>query len=409
MTPAPSVAPGGAGPALAALLGAFRPAGPPGMEVRERRSRLADFVRAAEPRFHRAPQSDRERLRRLLGWDDASLHRFVEAPMVVHSSTHASMNAFAPMVAFPWFALRIMTEAAGRADAGGHTHLRTLLTHNNLSDNRWKPHVWWRLDDRGRLVRHQLFSKQPRFKHRILLRQPVPDLSGTAADGFCEADREAVGLARYTTNFAYFATVYRLALERRTELHVPGGTVEIPVDMMNAFSLGGKAFPRWREALYDQGLVLRRAGGDDELHALDRNAAAGCDAPDPLHVRSTLFCPNYINVGHAFRMGLSVSMGADRMASYEADMSGVLSTFFRAIGEDVPFPQFLGVSGIDLERLLPLPDSLTARLVEEGGKPSLPLYVAVHGDRLRPALDAALSEPTGSLASVVTRRVPVPA
>ncbi|MFF7359452.1 hypothetical protein [Streptomyces sp. NPDC008125] len=406
----PDAAP--AGPTLGEAIGAFQPAGPPDSGTRERRQELAEFVRENEQRVHRAPAAERDEVRALLGWDDGSLHRFINSPMVVHSSTHVSMNAFAPMVTFPWFCLRLLTATAGSADGGEGSHLRTQLTHNNLSDNRWKPHVWWRLNARGRLARTQLFSKQPRFKHRVLLTQPVPgQATGTEAPEGGElapCDARAVRLARHATNFAYFAMMYRMALEREVGLHLPHGTVEIPVDLMNAFSLRQGQFPRWHETLYRQGFTLRRIGPDHLLQELTADAAGQLGAPDPLRPETTLICPNYINVGHAHRMGPSAAIGADRMASYEPEMTGVLSRFFAELGEPHKPPQFLGVAGISLDRLLPLPGELGAALTEQGGQPSLPLYAGLYGDRLVPALDAALDRPMGELASIVTRHVSAP-
>ncbi|MFJ5552732.1 hypothetical protein [Streptomyces sp. NPDC093225] len=402
----PPSEPAAVGPTLGELIGAFRPAGPPDAETRERRQRLADFVREIEPRVHRAPAGDREAVRALLGWDDAALHRFVDSPMVVHSSTHVSMNAFAPMVAFPWFCLRLLTRATGDANGGGGTHLRTQLTHNNLSDNRWKPHVWWRLDRRGRLVRTPLFSGQPKYRHQVLMALDVPDVPD---EDLAPTDAHALRLARHATTFAYFAMMYRMGLERAAGLHVADGTVEIPVDVMNAFSLREDAFPRWHRALYGQGFHLRRIGADRRLHPLSAEEAAALGPGDPLRPLTTLICPNHVNVGHAHRMGISAAIGADRMASYEEEMTGVLGRFLAELGESHTPPQFLGVAGLDLGRLLPLPEQLEAELAAEGGRPSLPLYAAVHGERLVPSLDVALDHPTGGLASIVTRHVPAPA
>ncbi|MEV7502661.1 hypothetical protein [Streptomyces sp. NPDC093018] len=394
-------------PTLSATLAAFRPAGPPGAEVRERRRRLADFVRSCEDRVHHAPASERQRMRELLGWDDASLHRFINSPMLVHSSTHVAMNAFAPMLTFPWFCLRLMTRGEAGTDAGGASHLRTLLTHNNLSDNRWKPHVWWRRDTRGRLVRVPLFSKQPRFKHQILLAQPVPAIDPDEP-GMTDADREALHLARHATNYAYFAMLYRLALERRAGLHLPHATVEIPLDLMNVHSLDRRSLPLWREAMYDHRLTLRVIGDDLELREADRAEAARLPAPDPHDARTTLICPNYLNLWHSYRLGLSATIGTERMAGYEAAMADTLAPFLDRIGESEPFPQFLGMSKVDLDTVAPLPEGLLAELREAGGRPSFPLYLATHGERLLPALDRMLSDAPRAHADVLTRRLPEP-
>ncbi|MFI9645093.1 hypothetical protein ACIHAA_02165 [Streptomyces sp. NPDC052040] len=391
------------GPALGEVLGSFRPAGPPDTEVRERRRQLAEFVRAAEPRVHRAPPADRERMRRLLGWDDESLHRFIESPMVVHTSTHASLNAYAPMLAFPWYVLRLITRATGSADGG--THLRTLLTHNNVTDNRWKPNAWWRSNRNGRLVRTQLLSQRPKFRHQVLLTQPVPEVT---ADDLAPTDAEALELARHATNFAYFAMIYRISLERQVGLHVPGGTVEVPIDMMNTFSLSRGDYGGWVDALYTGGYALRGIGADNKLADLPRETAAALPPPDALDLRSTLICPNYMNLGHAYRMSVSATIGADRMTSYEAEMGEVLSRFFRTLGEEFDRPQFLGVSRTEIDLLAPLPGRLVADLADQGGQPSFPLYAAAYGERLVPALDAALDHSVATVATITARASAAP-
>ncbi|MEW2621378.1 hypothetical protein [Streptomyces sp. NPDC048106] len=394
-------------PTLRDTLAAFRPAGTPGSEVRRRRQRLADFVRSCEDRVHHAPASERERMRRLLGWDDTSLDRFINSPMVVHSSTHVAMNAFAPMLTFPWFCLRLMTRGQTGTDAGGASHLRTLLTHNNLSDNRWKPHVWWRRDTHGRLVRVPLFSKQPRFKHQILLAQPVPSIDPDEP-GMTPADREALHLAGHATNYAYFAMLYRLGLERGVGLHLPHATVEIPLDLMNVHSLTAASLPLWREAMYDNDLTLRVIGDDLELREADRAEAAGLPAPDPHDIRTTLICPNYLNLWHSYRLQLSATIGTERMAGYEAAMASVLAPFLDRIGENEPFPQFLGMSKVNLDAVAPLPGDLLAQLREAGGRPSFPLYLATHGEDLLPALDRMLTDAPDAHADVLTRRLAEP-
>jgi hypothetical protein len=373
---------------FADLLGSAAAAGSPDARIRARREELADFVRAVEHTVHQAPPSQRDRVRAMLGWDDASLHRFINSPMVVHSSTHVAMNAFAPMVTFPWFCMRLMT-----AHGPGSSHLRTQLTHNNLSDNRWKPHVWWRCDDAGRLARTQLFSKQPRFKHQVLVRQRVPQITTT---DLTDRDARAVDVARHATNYAYFAAMYRLSLEREVGLHEPDGIVEVPLDLMNTFTIGGANFPRWRAAIYGEGLWLRGIGADNQLYELSADAASSAPAPDFADPATLLVCPNYINLGLSFRLGLSVTMGTDRMAAYWSGMVDAVSGVFRRLGETATAPQLLAVAGVAVDELLALPPHVIADLAEQGGRPSLPLFVAHHGEGLVPALDAALRLPIGT-------------
>lgn len=211
------------------------------------------------------------------------------------------------------------------------THLRTLVTHNNLSDNRWKPHVWWCLDSGGDVRCTRLFSKSRSREHQALLCQPVPAIS---PGGLAGLDLPAVRLAGHATSYAYFAILYRLVLERALGFHSPDGTVEIPIDLVNAFSLRGTE-DSWPQALYDMGLPLRRVTPAGELvGSPDASVIAGAG---PLSIRDTLVSHNFINVGLAFRLGLSVTMGAEKMTAYEAEMNEVLADFFTRIGERAYF------------------------------------------------------------------------
>jgi hypothetical protein len=299
--------------------------------VRAVREDLARFLRSVEPRVFTAQGTRRQELRRLLGWDDESLHRFIGAPLVVHSSTHVSMNAFAPMLTFPWFCLRIMSHAASGA-GGRPAHLRTQVTHNNLSDSRWKPHAWWRL-----------------------------------------------------------------------RLHDAFGTVEVPIDVLNAFSLRGAGWPRWRRACGELGLPLRAVSAGNELRPLTGGEAAELDPPDPLDPWQTIVCHNYLNMGQAYRLGVGVTVGAEKMSVYEPEMNGVLDRFFAVLGEQVRPPRFLGVQAIALDKLAPLDAETAAGLERSGGRPSLPLYAAQYAGSLAAVLDRALTGPAGALASIVTR------
>lgn len=277
-----------------------------------------------------------------------------------------------------------MTILAGKQpDGTPAVHLRTQVTHNNLSDSRWKPNIWWRITSSGELSRTQLFSQGSRCKHQVLLCQCVPEMPVD----LCESDAEAVALARYATNFAYFSMIYRIALKRRAGLHTPNGTVEIPIDLMNVYSLADDAVGVWGQAMEYMGLTLRVIGLDNQLHELRGNLLM--NAVDPLDVRSTPVCPNYLSIGQAYRLGISVTMGAEKMSMYLAEMNDVITAFLARIGETCRTPQFVGVSQVDINRLAPLPDSQIPR---KHGKSSLPLLAAHHGAALRGQLDKALDQ-----------------
>src|SRR5262249_39986831 len=74
--PPPASKPGTA-PSLATLLSGMAAAEPPGAAMRAVREGLAAFLREVEPRVFTAQGTRQRELRRLLGWDDESLQRFI--------------------------------------------------------------------------------------------------------------------------------------------------------------------------------------------------------------------------------------------------------------------------------------------------------------------------------------------
>jgi len=380
---------------LADVLSDVRALGRPPVEMRLRRQQLAEFLRAIEPRVFRAPLEARAELRQLLGWDDDALHAFIESPMIVHSSTHVSMNAFPPMLAFPWFCRGV----ADRHDGG--VHLRTQVTHNNLSDNRWKPHVWWRCGAGGRLVRTPLFSKAPRFEHQVLLCQPPPRVE---LDDLHACDARALGLAGHATNFAYFAMVYRMALERELGLHAPGRTVEVPLDVVNVFTAPRVAQEPWGAALGALGLRHRRVGEDRELHEVRELPGHGPFRPDPLVMTDTVVCPNEVNQALVYRFGVSATIGAEKMTAYVDGMNELIADLMRRVGEAWHRPHFFGVAALPLDEVAPLDGPLGEDVRRQGVRPSLPLLAARYGGELRARLDTLLARPAADFPKLVSRR-----
>src|SRR5262249_2415588 len=114
------------------------PLGPPSAGARRNRERLCAFIRSIEDEVFAADEQARVTLRRLLGWDDETFHAFITSPLLTHSSPHASMNAFPPMMTYPWIQRCIQTLAA-LAGGGRAVHIRTPVMHNNLGDLRWRP------------------------------------------------------------------------------------------------------------------------------------------------------------------------------------------------------------------------------------------------------------------------------
>jgi hypothetical protein len=347
-------------------------------DERRRRERLGQFLRRAETTVHGARGKDREELRRLLGWDDESLHAFVGADVVVHTSPHASMNAFAPMFAFPWLAAELASSSL-RA-----VHLRTIVTHNNLGDLRWRPYAWWHRGRDGLVVKTSLFSRSSKTRHHVLLAQPVPSVDLPACAGI---DRDAAELADHARNYAYFCVIYRSFVERHGGLHGSRPLIEAPIDLLNCFSLHEDGIARWAAALAQSGLTFRTtdAGGRLVELADPRNAALGQPGVRPL------LCPNEINLAQSYLLGVSTVIGAERMSQYVPRMTELIDRFMDHLGSSYRRPKFAGCTDARLGEALEHDPATLARLADDGLREALPVGVGDAGRRVADNLGRLLA------------------
>lgn len=357
-------------------------------QERRRRQRLGEFLRRVEPTVHKASGGTREEIRSLLGWDDASLHAFVEADVVVHTSPHASMNAFEPMFAFPWL---VATLASSLPKPSRAVHLRTVVTHNNLGDLRWRPYAWWHRTRDGSVVKTTLFTRSSKLRHHVLLAKPVPrfDLSACVS-----MDCEAIALASHAHNYAYFCTIYRSFVERCAGLHGSLPMVEAPIDLLNAFSLHEDGVELWASTLAHFGMTFRTTDAAGRLVAVDPPALTQLPgAPTQL-----LLCPNAINLAQAQLLGLSLTIGAERMSEYVPQAADLIGRFVERLGFPNRPPRFVGFTDVPIADVLEHDTATIARLATDGLRGSLPVGAADIGARVAANLERLLVADRGGFA-----------
>lgn len=345
-------------------------------EERRRRQRLAEFLRRVEPVVHAAAGTDRERLRELLGWDDESLHAFVSADVVIHTSPHASMNAFEPAFAFPWLAARL-ADSPPAPSAG--VHLRTTVTHNNLSDLRWRPYAWWHRSREGKVVKTQIFSRNAKCKHEVLFSKEPPKL---APFSLAPSDREATRLASYASDYADFCLLYRAAVERRAGLRGKRPLIEVPLALLCAFAIGEDGVSRWQETMAEFGMSFRTADSSGRLVAVPPDAAEAV-----VRVGRRLLCPNAINLAQVQLLGVSCMIGAERMAKYVPETATVVKRFVRRMGFSPRQPELVHLTDVPVIAALEHDPETVARLAEDRLRGSLAVGAADIGPRVADNLD----------------------
>lgn len=376
---------------LAEALAVPGPLGPPAAEVRGERARLAELLRRVEGRLFDAQGEALAEVRRLLGWDDDTLAAFVDSPLLAHSSPHTGMNFFPPMMCYAWAQRRLLERAESLAGAAGGRglHLRTLVMHNNLGDLRYRPYAWWHRAADGRVVKTSLHSRGHAARRKALLALPPPRID---LDGCHPADREALAAARPGRTYATFALLYRMHLERRAGFHRPGGTIEVPLDLLAGFTFERESLEGWAAALAEVSPKRLRAPDErGELAELGpREIAARAGRTGEVD-RFPLVCPNFLHFAQVYRLGVTSMLGAEKMARYVAPMNELIAAFFERLGRPCPPPpRLIPVTRIPVAEVLPLDEPGRRALAESGLAQSLPIAVADHGAALAERLDALL-------------------
>lgn len=372
-------------PTLAERL-TVRPAGAPDAEVRHRRERLCTYLREVEGRVHGARGEAAAEVRALLGWDDETLDAFIASPLVTHSSPHTGMNAFPPMLCFPWAQRSLQTLSAAGALPGRPIHLRTIVVHNNLGDLRWRPYAWWHRGAGGRVEKTAFFPRRHGERRKVLLALPVPAIDPARC---CGSDRRAISIARHARNYAYFALLYRASLEREAGFHLPHGTLEAPLNLLNAAVFRDESLAAWAAALERVSTRrFRTVGTSGELVEL---GAANAPAAAAALAGASLIGPNFLSFAQIYAFGITALIGAEKMARYVAEMNGEVAALHAAIGWKHPFPALVPITRLPIGEVVPLDEDARSALAGWGIAASLPIAVADHGSRLKERLDALLA------------------
>jgi hypothetical protein len=363
------------------------PLGRPSEIIRQNRLRLCDFIRSVESHVFQATDSERHQIRRLLGWDDDTFENFIESPLLAHSSPHASMNAFPPMLIYPWIQASIQ-RLSGNESSKKPVHLRTMVTHNNLGDLRWRPYAWWHRGRDGKARKIALFSRNRKTRHKTLLSQPVPDIDLSNCN---DLDREAISLANRSTCYAYFCIIYRALLERRAGLHEPNGTIEVPLNIINALTFKRERLDEWLDwAQSMPSIKIKTLNSDGELAEISK---AECEAytTNLSDLRGfPVLCSNYANFAQVYQFGITTMIGAEKMAHYVEQMNEIICDLQNRCGWHYPYPLFIPITRADTETIKP-DDEPSRRFLESYGiSVTLPIAVADYGASIRDRLDRLL-------------------
>lgn len=363
------------------------PLGRPSEIIRRNRLRLCDFIRSVESQVFQATGVERHQIRLLLGWDDDTFENFIESPLLTHSSPHASMNAFPPMLIYPWVQASLQ-RLSGNGGSKKPVHLRTMVTHNNLGDLRWRPYAWWHRGRDGKARKVGLFPRNHNTRHKTLLSQPIPAIDLSNCN---DLDREAIQLANRSTCYAYFCIIYRAMLERRAGLHEPNGTIEAPLNIINALTFERERLDEWLDfAQSIPSIKIKTLDRDGELAEISQSECAAYAANLSDLRGFPILCSNYANFAQVYQFGITTMIGAEKMAHYVKGMNEIICHLYTRCGWHYPYPLFIPVTRVNMETIKPADEP--SRRFLEGYKISatLPISVADYDVSMRERLDRLL-------------------
>jgi len=364
------------------------PLGPPSDIIRQNRLRLCDFLRHAERQVFLASGNEQAKIRLVLGWDDESLENLIDSPLLTHSSPHASMNAFPPMVIYPWVQSSIQRLSAQRTH-GVPVHLRTSVTHNNLGDLRWRPYAWWHRTRDGAPHKTRLFSRSHTTRHKTILSLPIPDIQLSDCN---DLDGEAIRLASRATNYAYFCLIYRAFLERHSGLHEPSGIVEVPLNIVNAVTFQQENIWTWLDFAHQaSSIAIRTLDDNGQIVALDPNKCQ-CYSANLGDLKGyPILGSNFANFAQVYRFGLTTMIGAEKMVRYVGEMNDVIRRLYGHCGLDYSPPLFVPITTAPLETVLPVDEDAQRFLRGFRISTTLPILTADYGATVRERLDRLLA------------------
>jgi hypothetical protein len=367
--------------------------GNPAGEVLESRRRLCEFLREVEGEVFAADEETTKEIRTLLGWDDETLQRFCQAPVVTQSSPHVSMNLFSPNIAHPWLHGAMQSLPENRAEGKRPIHLRTLVSNNNFGDLKYKTYGWWHRALDGSVQQAVLSARGHSVRHRTLLSQPIPRIDETQLH---EVDRQALRLAKSAKNMAYFCMIFRCSIERAAGLHEDRGLLDVPLNILTAWTFQTEDPRKWSAHFGP----MRTIDAKGELSPMDDTALENLN-PERLKRLNevVLVAPNYMNFAQAYRFGLSAMTGGPKMRKYVPEMNPVIESFFAQDGRVHSAPQLIALTSVPADRIVPIDEKSGAFLKEKGITGCLSIGCVDHGVGIRRNLDRLLDAEYSSLSA----------
>jgi hypothetical protein len=337
------------------------------------RSALCEFLRRQELSiFHSTNHQCLEEIRTYLGWTDDSMHNFIHNKYLIHTSPHASMNIFFPKIGSIWLQNILQTKFEHISKS---FHLRTHITHNNISDLGWRPYAWWYICNQYRIHKSIIISRNKKQKHRIVYSLPTPTIDTTLLN---DIDTKGISLATHAKNYAYYSIIYSSYIETCAGFNQPNRTMYVPLDLLHKFFQeinrgedGGYSITRQLlNGIHKKITKKRRIGDNGELYLINSE-----------HFNSTNFftLSNTGNFLIIYLLAIDAIIGGKKMSSYLKDINQFADLVEADTGIALQRPVFIEVPALPYEKALPPSKDIQQQLKELSIPYSLSMAVYEYG------------------------------
>jgi hypothetical protein len=181
-------------------------------------------------------------------------------------------------------------------------------------------------------------------------------------------------------------------IERLVGFHFPHGTIEVPLNILNAFTFTQQNLEHWL-ALAEETSErrVRKIDASGELVNLTRGEAATLAAHARELERFSVICTNTQNFAQVYQFGITTMVGAEKMARYLEPMNAEVGTLYGRIGWSYPVPEFIPITRIPEELVAPSDEPSRGALRGSGIKGALSICAADYGEGLGARFETLLS------------------
>jgi hypothetical protein len=186
--------------------------------------------------------------------------------------------------------------------------------------------------------------------------------------------------------------IYDAVVERAMGFHLPHRTVELPIDLLNRFTIAQTGLLPWFDMMAGADQPLRVERPNASMSILTRAEAETLATTGEEWLSRAVIGTNRVNIAQFYRLGLALMIGGPKMAVYIPEMNGWINSF---AGESDNWtcerPSFMPVTEDPVVELLGIAEEAARCEREWGISTALSPVATTFGERAADLLEPMLA------------------